>query len=218
MTAQGETAPRGKARLPPHFRHSRPRSRTAGLRRLRTSASREPRLCGGGEGPLAAAGRRGPYRGSAFCRAKISRPTWSKIRNPIVRGGHAICAAATIAADTSATSISTSVKEVGPLSAAEPTNWIRNGFVVAAVTRANLSAGEDPGRDRALRGASQATDRRLREAASSRSGTRTAFIASRTRGSTSGRLPIRRATANATKPQSVAIAWELASYSRRRAS
>ena len=176
-----------------------------------TGRQREPRLYGGCEGPLATARRREPYRGSAFCRAKTSRPTWSKIRNPVVRGGHAIFAAATMAADTSATSISTSFKVVEPICPAEPTNWIRNGFVVAAITRANSSTGEDPGRDRGLRGASPTRDRRLREAASSRSGTRTAFIASRTRGSTSGRLPIWRATANATKPQSVAIGSELAS-------
>src|SRR5208337_1139781 len=61
-------------------------------------------------------------------------------------------------------------------------------------------------------------DRRLRDADSLRSGTRTAFIASRTEGSTSLLLPIMRATANATNPQSLAISSELASLSGRRAS
>src|SRR5271166_5817392 len=90
---------------------------------------------------------------------------------------------------------------------AAPTNWIRNGSVVAARTCGASCAG-----------LSSARDRRLRDAASLRSGTRTTFIASRTKGSTSLRLPIRRATANATKPQSLAISSELASSSRRRAS
>ena len=46
-------------------------------------------------------------------------------------------------------------------------------------------------------------------------GTRMAFNAKRATGSTSVRLPIRRATAKATEPQSLAIVWELASCSRR---
>jgi hypothetical protein len=78
---------------------------------------------------------------------------------------------------------------------------------VAATTRVSSSARLSSERDRGLR-----------DAALSRSGTRTAFIASRTRGSTSSRLPIWRATANATRPQSRAILSELASSSRRLAS
>ena len=63
------------------------------------------------------------------------------------------------------------------------------------------------------------SDRRLLDVASSRSGTRTAFIASRTKGSTSGSLPIRRATANATRPESLAtfVGTGLLSTSARRA-
>src|SRR5271165_586990 len=40
---RAETAPRGNARLPAHLRHSRSRSATAALRRLRTFRSRKER-------------------------------------------------------------------------------------------------------------------------------------------------------------------------------
>ena len=66
------------------------------------------------------------YARLAFCRAKTSWPSRSRIRTPIVWGGHFIFAAAMMAAGASATWICFSVKFVGPRSTVPQTNWIRN--------------------------------------------------------------------------------------------
>src|SRR5271157_5070720 len=116
------------------------------------------------------------------------------MRNPIVPGGSLGFAAATIAEDTFGTSISTSFRMDDPRSDCEPTYWTRNERGLSSKPfGSSTSAGAE----------------RLRAARTARSSATSEAGPS---------PPILRATAKATRSQSLAIASELASYSRQRAS